>query len=519
MQNPITSDSVQQKDDSGRIMSNAIVLFVRMLLLTIISLYTVRIVVGGLGEIDYGIYSTIIGVITTSAFINTALAQSTQRFYSFHIGKQEYDMLSEVFSASMDIILILALLILITFEVLGVWLITNHLTIPSERLAASLTLFHFALFSFIFALLQIPFTAAIFSHEDMGIFALISTIDSLAKLVVACLMIRSRADHLVIYGILLFVVSVFVFSIYALVCRHRYKECRYRRIRNRQAYKDLMSFSSWTFLGSISNAGMIQGNMIILNIFFGPLANAAYGIAIQINNAFTSLYNCIILAFRPAIVKTYARNNAQHLCRLFYISNKCLAYTIMAIAIPLIIEMRWVLKVWLGNVSEATVLFSRLMIVYLFCMAMNGPITTVIQATGRIKQYHLSVEGIILMCVPISWFLSSQHYPQWNVLCTMICVCIIAHGIRLVCLRRSIAILSIRRYLLHLCIPTVLVGMLASFLCWQLHHAFSQDPWGIILKLTIGPLTVLVLALTIGTDQEERKEIIDVVTLKSKLFR
>lgn len=492
---------------SRRVVSNAVVLFARMSVITIINLYAVRLVLSGLGEIDYGLYNTIIGVVTLSTFVSGVLSQSTQRFYSFSLGQQNYGRLQEIFSASVNIAFILIFLVILVLEPVGLWLINTHLSIPLERLTATLVIFQSALGSFLCSILQIPYTAAIFAHEDMGIYAVVSTVECLLKLGAAVIITVSPLDHLIVYGVLLFVISVVILGIYYVVAR-RYGECRYKKISTPGLYRELSSFSGWTFLGAAANAGMIQGNSVLLNIFFGPLSNAAFGIAIQINNAFTSLYNCIIMAFRPAIIKAYAEQHHDFLNQLFSFGNKTLLYALLTIGIPLIFEMPVILHLWLGDVSDTTILFSRLIIVYIICLAMNGPITTVVQATGRIKEYHIPVENVTLLCVPVTFFLFYLGAPSWGVFCSMISLCILAHFVRLLCLRRCYPLFSIRHYFTALVIPAGIVCILVIFFALVLHRNIEGTYLRLGSVLFVIPLMTLLCTWFIGMSRHDRTQVV-----------
>ena len=490
---------------SKRIVSNAMVLFFRMFFLTLINLYAVRIVLKGLGEVDYGIYSAVVGFITTSTFVSSVLALSIQRFYSFSIGKGEHDKLRDIFSTSTNIAVALTVVVLLVFEVGGTWIVANHLTIPTGRMAATLQTYQFALFTFVFSLLQIPYTAAIFAHEDMGIYAIISSVECILKLGAAYLMSGSSLDHLPFYSSLLLFVAIAVMCSYVMIGRSRYQECRYNKVRTAGLHKELLSFSSWTFLGTAANVGMMQGNTILLNLFFGPLMNYAFGIALQIYNAFTSLCNCIVLALRPAMIKSYADKNYTFLSKLFYIGNKLLFYTLITIGIPFMLEMDTILSLWLGQVSEATVLFSRLIIIYIICIAMNLPITTIVQATGKLRAYHLPVESVTLLCVPLTLFLFLLRCPAWSVFMSMVGVCLLAHVVRLYCLRRCYGLFSIRQYIVTFCLPAIVITLLAILTMLFLHTYFGHYT---LIRLFIvfiaSPALLFVLVLLIGISGEER---------------
>ena len=504
---------------SKRIVSNALVLFVRMFFLTLINLYSVRIILKGLGDTDYGLYSTVTGVITSSAFVSSVLALSVQRFLSYAIGTRDNQKLLDIFSASMNITLALTAIVLIVFEVGGTWFVANELTIPAERMTATLQAYQFTLFAFIFSLLQIPYTAAIFAHEDMGIYALVSTVECILKLAAAYLMMNTTPDHLAFYSFLLLIVSIITFATYLLIGRYRYCECRYHKVKTAGLHKELLSFSGWSFLGPLANMGMIQGNIILLNIFFGPLINTAFGIALQINNAFNTLCNCIVIAMRPAMIKSYADNSFKYLTRLFNISNKLLLYSLIAIGLPFLLEMDTVLEIWLGKVSETTLLFSRLIICYIVVLGMNAPITTIIQATGRVKEYHLRVESFTLLCVPITLIFFLLHLPAWTVFGSMVGICVIAHVIRLICLRQYYKGFSIREYLMSLCLPAFVICLLAVTASLLLHFCLEQNTTlRLLMVFTISPALVVMFVYLGGISHDERIIIRQFITTKLNLW-
>lgn len=307
---------------SKRIASNTLVLFARMLILTFVNLYTVRWVLAGLGTEDYGIFNAVAGVVTASTCISSVLALSTQRFYSFAMGKGESDRLKEIFSVSLNIVVMIALVLLVLFEIVGPWLISTQLTIPVERMEAAQWILQFSLFSFIFTLLQIPFIGAVFANENMGYYALISTIDCIVKLLIAYCIGMTGGDDLVYYGAALMLEAFMVMLLYVIIARRKYPECKYTIVKKKPLYKELFSFSGWSFYGALAGVGMTQGSTIILNVFFGPIINAAFGIANQIYNAINTLTNSVVIAFRPAMIKAYSSNENGYLEQLFLLAAR-----------------------------------------------------------------------------------------------------------------------------------------------------------------------------------------------------
>ena len=422
---------------SKRIATNTMVLFARMFIITCINLFTVRWVLNGLGTEDYGIFNAVAGIVTASTCISSVLALSTQRFYSYSIGKGEREKLKDIFSASLNIVFVLALVIIIVFEVIGPWFVSTQLTIPASRMSAALWILQFSLFSFIFTLIQIPFIGAIFSNENMNIYALISTIDCFIKLLIAYLISHTKGNNLVFYGFAMMVEACIVMLFYIIITIKKYEECRYKRVHNNALYKQLGSFSGWTFYGALSSMGMTQGSVILLNIFFGPVVNAAFNIANQMYNAINTLANSLILAIRPAMIKAYSCSNNEYLSKLFYISNKILLYLLTSVGIPFIFETKTILHLWLGTYTSEMISFCQLYILFTILLSLHNPITTIIQATGNIKKYSILVESLTILNIPICWLCYKLTFPAFTIFIVMIGLCICAHIVRLHILQQS----------------------------------------------------------------------------------
>lgn len=491
-------------DKSKRIASNTIVLFVRMFILTIVNLYAVRLILKGLGEEDYGIFNTVAGVVTATSVFSGVVALSIQRFYSYAIGQKDPKRLQDIFSASMNIMIALTLILFLLLESIGLWFLNTQLVIPPERLNATLWIYQCSVLILICSMLQIPYTAAIFSHEDMGLYATISTIECLMKFMAAYSLTWATIDHLILYASGLSITAIIVAVMYAAVGHHRYTECHYKKTRGKALYRELLSFSAWTLFGSLAGTGMLQGNTILLNIYFGPVIVAAFGIALQINNAFNALCNSMVLAFRPPMIKAYAEHQHDYLNQLFSVSNKFMYYTLLAISIPIIINMETILSLWLGDTTPNIILFSQAIIVYIVCLAMHHPITIVMQASGHIKEYHLPVESITLMCFPLTWLFFHFNLPAYSVFFSMIAVCLIAHIVRLYCLKRFYDGFSIKEYLFSFVVPAIIILFINSIIALAINSQIENTLWSFVLSVLCIPSFVFLSTYLFGISPKER---------------
>lgn len=504
-------------NSSKRIATNTLVLFARMLVLTFVNLYTVRLILAGLGTEDYGIFNAIAGVVTASTCISSVLALSTQRFYSYAIGKREPKRLQEIFSVSLNICLLMSVCFILLFEILGPWLVSTLLTIPHCRMEAALQLLQFSLFSFIFTLIQIPFIGAIFAHENMGYYALVSTFDCIAKLFIAYGLGRTGNDNLVYYGGALMIESLVVMSLYIIIVRRKYAECRYTIVKQKVLYKELFSFSGWSFYGALAGVGMTQGSSIILNVFFGPIINAAFGIANQIYNAVITLTNCIVIAFRPAMIKSYSSQEVGYLEQLFYANSKAILYLLAMVIIPFIFEAETLLTLWLGNITPTMVLYARLYAVYTLFLALHNPITTIIQATGNIRKYSMYVESITILCLPINWCLFLMGFPSYFLFFTMIGLCILTHIIRLFMLKSCVPSFTLKTYLVRLAFPGIIILGMTVLMVYGIEFLDINKLTRLILSFLVSVVSTSILLYVFGVSEKERNLISEFVYRRIKL--
>lgn len=499
-----------------RIVSNSLMLFMRMMFMTIVNLYSVRYILKGLGEVNYGVFNSVAGVVLVCSFLIPVIASSVQRFYSYSLGKNDSYYIESLFAASCNITIGLICIVFVFLETAGLWYINNKLNIPVDNIPTINYIYQITIASFICTLCLIPFTAPIFSHEDMGIYAILSCIECAAKFIVAILIVNSPVERLLFYTSCLLFISVSMLISYSIITCHRYKECRYRIVKDKRLYKEIMTFSGWTLYGALSGVGQTQGCVILLNFFFGPLANAAFAVASNLYNALSSLANSIALSFKPAMVKIYAEGNSNYLERLFYINNKLLFYIICGISIPFVFEMDYILYIWLEHYSDNMLMFSRLYIIYTAILVLHNPITTIIQSTGDIKKYFLFVETIMLSSIPLSYILFSFHLPEYYIFISMITLCMIAHFIRLFILRQKTQCISIRQYMKDFLVPGILIITLT---CIATYFVYINISFGFI-RFAMTTLTsiacIVILAMLFVVKQEERKAIISIIKNRAK---
>lgn len=417
-----------------------------MFVVMTINLFTVRLTLKALGVEDYGIYNVVSGFVSMFSCLSSVLATATQRYFSFYLGTSNIEKLKQLFSASLIIYIVFSIVILIVGETIGLWFVNTQLVIPEVRMIAANYIYQFAIISFIVSMIVVPFSAAVVAHECFNFFAIVSLLDCILRFFLILSLNYASPDKLILYGLFLLATQIVVFLFYYFYCKKRYSECCLVRVKEKKTYKELLSFSGWTLFGSVAGMGMMQVNTILVNIFFGPICNAARAIALQVYTAILQLSSNFIMSVRPPMIKSYADGNISELNSLFALSNKIIFLLMSVCCIPLYFEMPFILKLWLGDVSDDTIVFSRLMVLYSFFLVFSNPITIIMQAMGKVKEYFVPVEMITLLCVPITYVLFHLGFPAKSTFEAMVVCIILSHIVRLRQLKKYFPDFSLKKY-------------------------------------------------------------------------
>ena len=471
-----------------------------------INLYTVRLVLQALGAQDYGIFDVVSGVITMMISLSSVLSTATQRYYSYALGENKPDKLRDIFSTSIRIYFLLSLLVLFLGETVGLWFLNEKLVIPAERLEAANWIYQFSIISFIFTFMQIPYSAAIIAHERMGIFAILSSAESVLKLVTAFIILRLFDDRLIVYGFCLLIITAIILISYIWIGKSKYPECNYKKPSNKLLFKELLSFSGWSFFGSIAGVGMSQGITILTNLFFGPIVNASRAIAFQFNLALGALTVGFLMAMRPQMIKAYAEESFEYLNKIFSISNKLIYYGSLIVCIPLMVEIYPILDFWLKESDSQTALFSRLILVYTIIMALNNPIAIIIQASGHVKEYHIAVEIFTIICVPLTYILFELNFPAYSTYIIMISAAVLAHIVRLYCLKKFYHLFDHVEYIKGFLIPAAFITLFAGASIMAFSYLPINALVRLILSLLLSTLVIGCLVYLFGLNKSEKAD-------------
>ena len=495
--------------NTRRIANNTIMLYCRMLFSMFVSLYTSRLVLNALGVVDYGIYGVVGGFVTMFSIISSSLSSAVSRFMTFAIGRNDKTMLNNVFSMSLLIHVILALLVIMLAETIGLWFVNNRMTIPVERISAANWAYQASILSFVFSLFMIPYNAMIISHEDMKVFAYIGILDSILRLFVVIFVAYCQLnyDKLIVYSILLVFVTLILQSIYFVYCKKKYEECHLKIQINITTLKDMGAFAGWNFIGCSAQLLKDQGVNVLLNLFGGPVLNAARGIATSVNSAVSSFTSGFMTAINPQITKSYASSDYRYLFSLLEKGARFSYYILMILALPIILETDFVLTLWLKTYPPHSVSFVRLVLILSLSDVISRPLITAQLATGRIRNYQIVVGGVLLLNFPLSYIFLKCHFSPESIYMIAIAISFMCLAIRL-CFLRNMINLSIKRYFFRVICNVLLVTLASTLLPYILHVSMTS---GLIRFSVVGIISVLCSLCSIyfvGCNRTEREEII-----------
>jgi O-antigen/teichoic acid export membrane protein len=487
-----------------RIAKNTLMLYIRMLFTMLVSLYTSRVVLNTLGVEDYGIYNVVGGIISMFAFVNSAMVSSTQRYLNFSLATDNETKLRSVFSTSLQIHALIALVIIILGETAGLWFLKEKLVIPESRMTAAMWVYQCSIAVCAVNIMSAPFNADIIAHEKMSVFAYISILDVTLKLAIVFLLTLSPCDKLIAYALLLLCVQILITGIYAGYCLRHFPESHYKAEWNKPLYREMFGFAGWSFFGNMAAALYTQGLNMMLNIFFGPVVNAARGIAVQVQSAVQQFVNGFQTAISPQITKTYAVGDLEHMHTLMFRSARFSFLLLYFLSLPILLETDFLLRIWLKTVPENAVIFTQIMICISLIYTTANPCVKANQATGKVKAYQIVVGGTLLTIIPISYVVLKLGAPAYSVFIVHFCVESIAQFLRMFMLKDLIH-LPVKRYLKNIYIPVVLTVAVSVLLPVLVRMQFDEGWLRFIIVGFTCVISVGLCAMFLGLTRLERE--------------
>lgn len=503
---------------ANRVALNTAILYARMLLTMGISLYATRVVLKALGSTDFGIFNLIAGIILMLSFLNTTMATSTQRYLSYYQGKEDLAMQKKVFQNSLWLHIAIGFFICLLLEAVGFFLFDGFLNIPTERIGAARTIYHFMAATVFFGVVAVPFNGTLVAHENMLWVAIVSVLETVLKLAIALALLVFSGDKLVLYGCLTAAISVVGFLLYATYCYSKYPECDKPTLSavNRETMKELGGFAGWNLFGTLCFLGRTQGLAVLLNIFLGTVVNAAYGLANQVSSQLNFFSATLLRALNPQIMKSEGGNDRERMLRLSMMASKFGFFLLAIFAVPFIFEMEAILKLWLDEVPPYTVVFCQYILIATLANQLTIGLQSAVQAIGNIKVYQIVVGGILLLNLPIAYLLLKLDQPAHYILISYVLVELIACLARLLSLRK-IGGLSIRLYTQRVFMKEVIPLLLAiatAYFC----TVWWQTPWRFLITSALSGLVFAISVFIFGLCKEEKVLILDAVgKMKNRL--
>lgn len=485
-----------------------------MLLIMGITLYTSRVVLKILGAEDFGLYNVVGGIVSMFTFLNGSLGAATSRYITFELGRNNYSRLNQVFNVALVIHIIIAVIVIILGETVGLWFFYEKMIIPDSRLDASFWVYQISLLTCFFSLTQVPYNATIIAHEDMSVYAWVGIVEAILKLSIVFLLSISPADKLVTYALLLCFVQVGIIIFYRIFCRKKYPESRINLCKDRALYREMFTFGSSDLIGNISVLAQGQGINLLLNMFFGPVVNAARGIAYQVQGAVSQFSGNFMTAVKPQIIKSYAEGDISGMMQLVKNSSCFSFYLMWLISLPIILETDYILSFWLGNYPEHTVVFLRLVLVLCLIQTIKTPRTTVYHATGHIALTNMVVGSILCLALPIAYiFLKIGMVPESAFIACIITM--IASEFASVIILKKYVKYSILQYLSEVHGRCLLIAFLSFIVPYSLYDFFLEESFIRLITTTL--LTSLCIGISvyvIGLNREQRNKFKEFVLLK-----
>lgn len=492
-------------------------LYLRMILVMVVTIYMSRVVLKVLGVEDYGTYNVVAGAVAFLGFLNSAMSMATQRFFNVEIGKKDGGDLNSVFNMAMNIHVIIGIIVILLAETIGLWLINYKLNIPEGRMFAANCAFQCVVASTFFSIIQVPYNSAIFAYERMNVFAYLSIFEVLLKLGLTFLLFWIDADKLILYSLLMLGVHVLVFFLYSGYVSKKLQGCKIHLMWNHDKFIELSGFMGWNILGQIAQVLTHQGVNMVANVFFGVVLNASMAITNQVNGAFTMFVHNFQTSFRPQIMKSYAAEQYAEMKTLVYRASKTSFFLLYCISMPILLNIDFVLDIWLDTVPEYSAIFCKLLIWSSYLEAISLPLVMAIFATGKNKYYQIFVSLFISLNLVLTWaFLKLGFNPEY-IFYIKIVVSMLVIGVRLFFANKQ-ANIGVTEYLKQSILPVVKVVLVTFPFYFVMSNYFETSGHLSMLLITIAFLLIIILSIYfLGLTSGERTFFIK--TIRNKILK
>ena len=486
-----------------RIAKNTLLLYVRMAFSMVVSLYTSRVVLNALGVEDYGTYGVVGGLVTFFNVISGSLNAAISRFITVELGKRDVRRLNEVFCTSVNIQLLMSVLLVVLVEVAGVWFLHEKMSIPDGRMDAAYWVLQLSILSFVVSLLGVPYNATIIAHEHMGAYAYLSLLSTFLNLGVALVISWVSFDKLIFYAGAIVAIQLVMQLIYVAYCRFHFEETKLRLLFYRSMMKEMTGFAGWNFLGASSGVMMGQGINLLINLFFGVVVNAARGIAGTVDNALNMLVNHFTMALSPQIMKSYAAGDMKYMHQLICKGAKYSFFIMFVPALPILLETRQVLVLWLKQVPDEAVVFTRLAMMISLVSVLSQTLITSMLATGKIRKYQIVISSLSYAVFGLAFVAFYMGYPAYVCYLIQLVIFIIELGVRLYLLRGMIS-LPVMTFVREVLMKIVWVVMASVAIPLSLLLVLDESYVRLAALVPVSAICALLFVYFAGLSSEER---------------
>lgn len=501
----------QTTDNNKRIAKNTLLLYFRMLLMMFVTLFTSRVVLDKLGVTDYGIYNVVGGVVAMLGFLNSSMSNAVQRYLSFEIGKNNKAGVNRIFNVSLLAHAGIAVFVFVVMEIVGVWYLNTHMNIPAERMDAANWVLQCSIFTTLFTIVQVPYNAIIISKEQMGIYAYISILEVVLKLLVVYMLAIGNFDKLKLYSVLIMVVTIGIVMIYRFYCTRKYKEVKFKFIKDWNLLKQIVGFASWNMLGELAWVFTGQGVNIILNSFFGPVVNAARGLAEQVNGAVNRFVANFQTAVNPQLIKNYASDQLGEMKTLLFRSTRFSYYLLLALSLPIILKMDFILHLWLKEVPDYTTGFCQLVLVSSLVSTLSNLLAQVARAYGKIRNYQIIVSIFLFLNFPLSYIVLKLGCSPLSTMCVNIGINVMLLFVRLRLTNRMIQ-MTYGSFIRNVLFPIIIVTAVALVIPLGVYFILDNSIISFIIVALVSFLSVGVSTYALGMNANERLYILAAIS-------
>ena len=498
--------------NTKRIVKNTVVLYIRMIIVMFLALYTSRVLLKALGVSDFGLYNVVGGVVGLLTFFSRTMEKSTQRFLNVSMVDRG-DTLGGIFASSITIHILFALLFLLVGETIGLWFLNAKVSIPEGREFAANIVYQASLFSVCASFISIPYSAAVIAYEKMSFLAVVSIIDAVLKLGIVLFLLTNDGDRLIYYGILLFAIQIVNFTMYYVYCVRKNKIFKFKLSFNKKNFRDIFSFASWTLVGQAAVVGCNHGNVVLVNMFHSLVANAAMTIGTQVNAAVTNFTTNFQTAFNPQITKSFAEKDDDYLRKLVDTTAKISFFIMFLVALPIAFNIDWILKLWLDTVPQYSNIFTILFMVNGIINAISMPYNFVVLSSDRIRNFQIATAVLFILDLPIAYILFRGGMPPMAVLWVKIVVITIILFIRIFFASKRVKEIHVWSVCKRVLIPIALTAFVSIVLALIIDEYAFTTGRRIIFTVPI-ELVSLGLMWYVCLAKDERRTLMNIIKKK-----